>query len=130
MVPGIYNITIYRGGTFRIDITATDTVGLINFSTSYNRAKMYIQSAWINTGDDIPINPLYELTSANGQIMIIGNTVSLFIPATMTTALPFTSGVYNLMLILDDELLGGNPNDPIQDIILKGNITVESGATI
>ena len=122
MVPGKYDITIYRGGTFHIEATGSDKFGQINFASTYASAKMYIQRAWFNTNDSLPSEPLYEFSTENGIITLGSEVVTLHIAAPGTWSLPFNSGVYNLKLITADA-------EPIEDIFLEGVITVKSGAT-
>lgn len=122
MIPAEYDITIYKGGTFIIELTGTDAVGLINFGALYDSALMYIQHAWIGVNDPMPAEPLFILSTANGRIIIDGTKITLKIPASVTKTINFASGVYSLKLIK-----GGA--EPIEDIMLKGLVSVENGAT-
>ncbi len=120
MVPGKYNMTVFRGGTFDISISATDDNGDINFGQTYTSAKMCIYRAWLNNLDEDLDNCLYELNTTNGMLIITNTVIHIHIPALVTPALPFDSGVYLLKLIVDGI-------DPIIDPFLKGRITVANG---
>lgn len=120
MVPGKYNITVFRGGTFDISLSATDDNGPIDFGVTYTSAEMRIYRAWLNNIDENPDNFLFELTTDNGMIVIAGTSIHLSIPAIVTQSLSFESGVYLLKLIVD----GFNP---IVDPFLRGSLKVENG---
>ena len=119
MVPGIYNITIYRGGTFEIDLSAKDTAGDISFSEIYTKAELHIYEAWLTSVDPDLATPLYTLSTEDGTITIMGTIVRLFLSAEITAALPFISGVYRLKLIVDGI-------DPIVDFFLEGSVKVKN----
>ena len=121
MVPGRYNMTIFRGGTLDIGLSATDKNGPIPFGETYNSAVMRIYRAWMTNLDENPDNYLFELSTANGMIVIAGTVIHLHIPATVTQSMNFESGVYLLKLIVTG-------SDPIVDPFLKGHIKVENGA--
>ena len=121
MVPGKYNMTIFRGGTFDIGITSSDKNGAINFGETYTSASMRIYRGWLTNLDDDPDDYLFELSTDNGMIVIAGTTIQLNIPASVTQSMSFESGVYLLKLVVDGF-------DPIVDPFLKGIIKVENGA--
>jgi len=123
MVPGVYNITIQRGGTFHIELTGSDSVGLIPFGSTYTSALMYIQRAWLNAADPMPEEPLFTLSTDDGTITIEDTVITLHLSAAVTRTLPFVSGVYSLKLIAT----GGA--ETIEDVLLKGTVTVENGPT-
>lgn len=123
MTPGTYNnMTIYKGGTFTVELTGTDSVGLINFESVYDSALMHVQPAWIGVDDENLPEPLFELSTANGMITFDGTTIRLVIPASVTRTLTFASGVYSLKLIIDGV-------EPVEDILLRGILNVENGPT-
>jgi len=117
MTPGNYNITIFRGGTFDIELTASDLNGSINFSETYTAAELNIYDAWWDADDNMP-EPLFEMTTGNGMITILGLSIKLHVPAGFTQGMSFTSGVYQLKLITDGPI-------PIVDYFLVGNVTVK-----
>lgn len=121
MVPGKYNMTIPRGGTFDVDLAAKDATGPIRFSDTYDAAEMRVYRAWMTNLDEHPDNYLFELSTSNGMITIAGDTIHLLIPASVTKSLYFDSGVYLLKLIVTGP-------DPIVDHFLKGMVRVENGA--
>lgn len=121
MVPGKYDITVYRGGTFDVKLSAKDSNGDINFSSVYNSAVLRIYRAWITDLDDNPNNYLYELSTGNGMIELNGTAIHLHIPATVTQTFDFESGVYLLKLIVTGI-------DPIVDPFLEGRVKIKIGA--
>ena len=121
MIPGKCNLTIFRGGTFDISLSASDKTGPINFGETYTSAEMRVYRAWMNNLDENPDNYLFKLNTSNGMIVLAGTAIHLGIPATVTQSLSFESGVYLLKLIVDGP-------DPIVDPFLKGQIKVENGA--
>lgn len=122
MVPGRYDLTIYRGGTLSVNITASDKDGPIDFGMVYAEAKMFIQKAWYSSVDEIPEQPLFELSTDNGYIIINGTILTLQLPSPVTLGLPFTQGVYDIKLII-------NQPELIADYLLYGMVNVKSGAT-
>lgn len=121
MIPGKYNMTIFRGGTFDISMRATDKNGEVNFSNTYTSAKMTIYKAWLTNLDADPSNYLFELSTTNGMLAIASNVISLHIPASVTQTMTFDSGIYLLKLIVDG-------SDPIVDPFLHGELKMENGA--
>lgn len=121
MIPGNYNMHIYRGGTFSVDLTATDSDGDITFSDTYTSAWMGIYHAWLDDDDQVPATPLMELTTQNGLIILNQKVITLELPASVTATLSFVSGVYLIKLIV------GGPN-PIVDPFLKGRVLIEGVA--
>lgn len=122
MVPGTYNITIYRGGTFTIECTALDGVGLINFETLYDSALMYIQPAWLNIDDTMPAEPLLILSTDNNRIVFNGTELTVHLTSDETRELTFSSGVYNLKLI-------SHGTEIVEDIFLEGEVNVKWSPT-
>lgn len=96
ILPARYNMTIWKGATFReafqvrqggVDSSPEDLTG----ATAILEVR-----AQPNVG-----SPLYTLSNTNGRI-ILGDTngvVSLFIGATDTAAITWTSGVYDLTIL-------------------------------
>lgn len=118
MVPGRYDITIYRGKTWSITLEAKNAQGVaINFDTAYDSFRMQIRPAW-RTGPIPSEKALFELTSTNGRIITIngGLQLKLAIDAVDTAKLDFTAGKYELELVKDgvvetvDPLLYGSVN--------------------
>ena len=119
MVPGYYDMTIYRGGTFEIDFSAKDDDGDISFAETYNKAELVIYEAWFTTVDPTPPVPLYTLSTEDGTIVIAGTIVRVHLPAAITLGLPLVSGVYRMRLIVDGP-------DPIIDPFMEGAITIKN----
>lgn len=129
MVPGNYDITIYRGGTFEIGVEAENAAGVgTDFEVTYDSIRMQIRPAWVKKQVASPSSPLLELTTANGGISIDGTTITLFISAADTTALAFNEGRYDLELVKDATL------DPVAvervDKILTGLVKVTGEITV
>jgi len=129
MVPGNYDITIYRGGTFEIGVEAENAAGVgTDFEVTYDSIRMQIRPAWVKKQVASPSTPLLELTTANGGISIDGTTITLFISAADTTALAFNEGRYDLELVKDATL------DPVAvervDKILTGLVKVTGEITV
>lgn len=121
MMPGKYNMTIFRGGTFDVSLKAKDLNGDVNFSDTYTSAAMHIYKAWLTNLDDSPDNFLFELSTENGMITISNTVIGLHIPASVTRTMTFESGIYLLKLIVDGA-------DPIIDPFLHGELKIENGA--
>lgn len=122
MIPGDYDITIYKGGTFTIELTANDGVSLINFNDLYDSALMYVQHAWLGSDEPTPTEPLLTLSTANDRIVFNNTICKLHIPASITKTLTFSSGVYSLKLIKSG-------TETVEDIILQGEVIVKGGPT-
>ena len=120
MIPGEYNIEIFRGGTFGFDALATDDQGVINFLTTYTSARMHIRPAWIKQATSAA--PLLELTTENGRLELTTNSVNIEIDSLATSGLTFNKGVYSLELVI-----AGTPE--IVDIMIYGKVTVQGEIT-
>jgi len=117
MTPGTYNISIFRGGTFDIELTGSDKNGPINFGATYTAAELNIYEAWWDDDDTMPPS-IFEMTTGNGMIVIVGASIKLHVPAEITSGITFNSGVYQLKLITDGVI-------PIVDYFLVGKVTVK-----
>lgn len=102
MVPGKYDITIYRGSTFEIGIGAENSVGVaIDFAAVYDSMRLQIRPSWSKKQSATPPGALLELTTANGGIVVATTLITLYITAAATAALTFNEGQYDLELIID-----------------------------
>lgn len=133
MVPGKYDITIYRGSTWSITINAENAAGIdIDFATSYvdnpsadlGTIRMQIRPIW----DNVPVPTgaaLLELTIANARITLTGSNLNLVLTldAATTAALAFNSGKYDLELVT-------GASTPVVDKLLYGDVTVTGEITI
>ena len=124
MVPGKYNITIYKGGTFKHKITAIDSDGLaIDFSV-YDSLRMQIRPLIIAESDGTIPDALLELNNTNGGITIEDSTtLYLNISAADTGALDFEVAKYDIELVINDTV-------PIIDKFLYGKVETISEVTI
>lgn len=126
MVPGKYDITIHRGGTWSITLTAKNSSDVaINFATAYEdnptagagAIEFKIYPIWDNEAI-FTEDPIFELELSDG-IEIEGNDLNLVltIPAATTATLAFNTGKYELKLITGATV-------PVVDKLLYGDITV------
>ena len=132
MVPGKYNIVIYRGGTWGVSVEAENAVAVgYDFSTNYDLIRMQIRPPWIK---GIPVKPpLLELTVENGRITITnaGMLLVLSISAADTAVMTFNEGVYELELVKSVDLTA-TPPVPVEivDKILFGSVSVVGEITV
>lgn len=129
MLPGKYNLTIYRGATWSRSIAAQDENNLAtDFGANYDEIRMQIRPPWVK---EFPTStPLLELTQANGRISLEGDNtqIVLYISAADTAVLDFDEGHYEL------ELVKHATTDPIADEVvdklLIGSVTVLGEVTV
>jgi len=125
MVPGKYDITIHRGGTWSITVEAKNAHDVaVDFDTTYDHMRMQIRPAWKQT--PIPTGqPLLSLTTANGRITTqsSGTQIVLTISAADTAKLDFNAGQYELELVTD-----GDPE--VVDKLLYGSVNVTGEITV
>lgn len=127
MVPGTYNIKIYKGATWSITIEA-QTLGVAKDFSEYNSMRMQIRAPFIK---GMPSGPaLLELTTANGRISLQSDDtqIVLVISAVDTKALTFKEGVYDLELV--KTAVVNPPAAEIVDKILRGSVTVIEETTV
>ncbi len=119
MVPGDYDITIYKGGTFTAGVEAENESEVeTDFETTYDSALLQIRKPYVKGVDS---SPLFELSTDNGRIEFDGTSVNLTISAEDTAALDFVSGIYDLELIIDAE---DEDSDRVVDKLIRGKVTV------
>lgn len=132
MIPGKYDFTIYRGGTWSITITAEDDNGTSKDFSKYDEIIMQIRPAWVKNAQSS--TPLLELSLANGRITTTQVSVTdeetqevttyiyeltFTISAVDTATISFNAGRYEIDLI-------NNSEDPaVVDKILYGDVKVE-----
>lgn len=94
MAAAPLNLTIEQGSTFRFSLTWSDTFNVPIDLTGYT-ARMHIR--------DVITNPVFllELTTGNGRIAItpLLGKIELILSDTITAAITWTSGVYDLEII-------------------------------
>ena len=126
MIPGKYNITIHRGGTWSIGINAEN----LDFTT-YDEIRMQIRPPWVK-GVVSSKPALFTLSMTNGRITLEdeGLTVRLTVSAADTAAITFDEGIYDLELVQHADLTG-DPVIPeeIVDKLLYGSVTVQGEIT-
>ena len=129
MQPAKYDMIIWRGGTFSLDFSAEDDSKAVISFDLYQEIVLQIRPAWQTKVNKTPTSaPLLELSLANGGIVLKANAdgvedtvLVLTISAEDTAALPFSSGQYEMELIITD----GSPEAvPIVDKWLYGSVTV------
>lgn len=94
MSAGTHDILIEQGATFKQRIVWKNSLGVAIDLTGFT-AKMQARKSY--TAPDI----LVQLTTENGGITLggINGTIDLLLTATQTSALSFTSGMYDIELI-------------------------------
>jgi len=108
MIPGKYDITIYKGGTFSISFTSENKLGVpMNFDV-YDEVRMQIRPTWAK----MPYTeaPLMDFTEANGRIVRPADGLSLELNIEAdTTLIEFKDGKYGLELIKNVDLVAVPP---------------------
>jgi len=128
MVPGKYNIEIYRGGTYSTGITAkTRENGVSVVFDGYTSMRMQIRPPWSYTLGAVRPAPLLELSTVNGGLSITPNGLGIVITiaASVTAALPFSEGVYDLELIIEEA-----GKEDVVDKLLFGSVKVMDEVTV
>jgi len=126
MIPGKYNIDIWRGATWSISLQAD----AVDFAT-YDEIRMQIRPPWIK---GMPTQPaLLELSLENGRITLEnGNlTVKLEVSAADTGALDFDEGIYDLEFV-KHAAPEANPAIPVEivDKLIYGKVSVKGEVTV
>jgi hypothetical protein len=85
-----YDLDIYKGATFSLSLTLNDASGIPIDLTNYNLSG-YLKFKYSDSGKLVDLHPL-------AIIPLISGNVSLSIPATGTSVLPVTVGVYDIEL--------------------------------
>lgn len=121
MVPGKYDIKIFRGATWSISVDAKSAVGTnLDFSV-YDEIQLQVSKSWNRNASS---TSLLTLTLANGRIALVNTnqTIQLTLTAAETAALQFNEGVYELELIKDATV------DPVAakvvDRMLYGSVAI------
>jgi len=114
MTPGVLNLTIYQGATFRrvVRLAATTPIDLSGCT-----ARMHVR-AQIDDAET-----LIELTEANGRALVtdaVNGEVTLLIDAEDTAALDFTSAVYDLEIEYSNGFV---------DRVLQGSVKLKKEVT-
>lgn len=128
MIPGIYNITIYKGSTFSITLEAKDANDDPIVFDEYDSMRMQIRAPFIK---GIPTGAaLLELTTANNRISLLSEDtqILLTINAATTRTLTFKEGVYDLELIKNAVV--DPATDEIIDKLIRGSVTVVGEVTV
>lgn len=124
MVPGKYDITIYKGGTFKHKITAVDKDGLaVDFSV-YDSMRMQIRPLVMTTiAGEIPA-ALLELTSGNGGLTVSNSTeLYIGISAAETANITFNTAKYDIELVKNEAVV-------VVDKFLYGKVYVMEEVTV
>ena len=123
MVPGKYNINIFRGSTWSIKVAASDGLSSRNFATTYSSIRIQVRPAWTVKPSDAVGTPLLELSLVNGRIVTTAEGITITLTAKETAKLAFNSGVYELEMTTDDVI-------PVVDKYLYGKVTVTGEITL
>ncbi len=127
MVPGKFDIKIYRGSTYDTQITAKSEDGSAMDFGAYDSMRMQVRTPGSSLlGADRP-DPLMELTTGNGMLVVAGDDLSfrIVIDSVTSADLPFSEGEYDIELVKLDP---GNPD--IVDKILYGGVFLLGEVTI
>ena len=127
MIPGRYDMEVWKGGTFDITLTAKDRdAGSTTDFTKYTHMRMHVKNIWVDQYAT-DTTPLLELTSENGMISKGDGNLSLLlnIPASTTETLTFTDGRYDLELVVVEA-----GKEDIVDKFLYGKFTVIGEVTL
>jgi hypothetical protein len=127
MIPGRYNITVYKGTTYTNTITALSQENGVTVDFSkYTNLRLQVREPWMNEYQS-STTPLLEMTTENGRLSIVNNglAIQLLLDSEETTALTFNSGVYALELV---EMVEGLPD--VVDPILIGSFSVIREVTL
>jgi hypothetical protein len=132
MLPGKYNMTMFRGDTFSIAITRASAAGVpINFQTQYidkpaagnGSCVMTIRPGWKIRPETKKQTPLAVLSTALGTITVVGETITVTIPAGTTEDYSFNEGVYDIEIRTGDIV-------PVVHKVLYGRITIKDEQSV
>jgi hypothetical protein len=134
MIPGEYDIVIYRGSTWTINVSKKDANDVyIDFDADYinqpgagdGKIEMEIRPAWRGSPPDVPklSEPLATLSTATGEITVSTTVITLTLSAAVTAALDFNTGAYDIELVTGDAT-------PVVDKLLFGIVTVKDEKTV
>ena len=123
MIPGKYNINIWRGSTWSVAIQQDS----LDFS-DYDEIRMQIRPPFIK---GIPVKAaLLELTLDNDRITLENSnqTLRLTISAETTEEFSFNEGVYDLEMV--KHINGVDIFEEVVDKLLYGKVTVQGEQTV
>ena len=127
MIPGKYDIVMWRGSTWEISLNADG----LDFSI-YDEIHMHVRPPWTG-GKPVAQPPLLLLDKDNGRIVVSagGLTLTLTVSAADTQALTFDSGIYDLEMVRNADLTANPPvPERIVDKLIYGTVTIKSEVTI
>lgn len=151
MTPSKHDIEIWRGASFELELISevkvytydpalhhgvSDaqrthaenlehygfTYEYIDFATIYDYAELSIRKPWIKYGQ-ATAEPILLLNTDNGGLELTDNSVRIGINAVDTKNIEFDSGVFELVLIIEEELsqadimAGATPENKIDKLI-------------
>jgi len=119
MVPGRYNIKIFKGATWSISVEAKNALEVDMDFSDYDEIRLQIGLPFSSPGP-----ALLTMTLENGRIALANTnqTLILTLTAAETAALEFNEGVYELELIKDAVI--DPPTARIVDRLLYGSVNV------
>lgn len=129
MIPGKYDITIYRGGTWHIAVAARDENDTPVSLGIYDEIRMQIRPPWVK---GMPTKaPLFELSLANGRITVVNDNINLKISAADTGGMAFDAGRYELEMVRHVDLAANPPvPEEIVDKLIYGAVIVMGEVTV
>ncbi len=126
MTPAEYDIEIIRGATFELPMSMQDGSGPVNFSATYDGARMQVRKSQLHVPDPLnpPVTPILTLTTANGRLVMSGTSLSIHLTAAETAVIPAKGGVYDIELYI-----GSGPSE-IVDKFMHGKFIIAGEVTI
>ncbi len=133
MIPGEYDITIYRGSTWTINVSKKDSNDVyVDFETDYinqptpdaGKIEMHIRPAWQGKPRTPKLDtPLLSLSIATGEITAATTVLTFTLAADVTKNLDFNTGSYDVELVTGDAT-------PVVDKLIFGLVTVKDEKTV
>jgi hypothetical protein len=131
MLPGKYNIEIFRGSTWSIAVNRATAAGVpINWETTYldvpsadaGGAILTVRPGWQVRPEDKKITALLTLSQAAGDIVMSGTSMVITVKSTVSALFTFNEGVYDL-----EVFTGGSV--PVVHKALYGRVTIRDEQT-
>ena len=126
MIPGKYDIIIWKGGTLKIILNADG----LDFNV-YDEIRMQVRPPWTN-GKPVSQSPLLLLNKTNGRIAVSddGLSLTLTVTADETAAFVFNGGIYDLELVQNADPMA-NPPILAQVVhkLIYGTVTIKGEVT-
>ena len=131
MIPGTYDIEIIRGDTWIFKVSHKDSQGVYtNFQDDYldkggvglGEIRMQIRPAFAVRPEVTKADPLLTVSTTTGEITVETTVLTIEISATVTAALDFNAGKYDIECVT-----GETPK--VVHKVLRGQATVDAEIT-